>query len=331
MTTETDEKQKADNAAKNAAELAEKLQGLAKPILQAIVFAIPLIIKYGRVARVYIDKLPANAFNFLVGFIFCFFGGLYPVLFAAIQAAEYGGRKAVMNAMRDIADEILKIVEESKKDDKVDADRDGKADVTELATKEFVQRKFLLVMKKMDPHKVDTAISTIYQVWLAVAAVLTIEFARAISLALSIAEFIKQPTDRYIAPIIKKVVPDEYDKWVPIILGWIAKSIGMSIAFYIHSVRSAFASALTGGLMMSRAAYQALIDHNIDLGGLIKDSHGETMVDEVLSYVLAAIGFTFQLMIGFKLPFPLNLVLFPFEFGEWSARWLVTSSTTISK
>ena len=220
MTTETDEKQKADNAAKNAAELAEKLQGLAKPVLEAIVFAIPLIIKYGRVVRVYIDKLPANAFNFLVGFIFCFFGGLYPVLFAAIQAANYGGRKAVMDALRDIADEVLKIIEESKKDDKVDADGDGKADVNELATKEFVQRKFLLVIKKMDPLKVDKAISNIYQVWLAVAAVLTIEFARAISLALSIAEFIKQPTNRYIAPFVKKVVPDEYDKWVPIILGW---------------------------------------------------------------------------------------------------------------
>ena len=220
MTTETDEKQKAENAAKNAAELAEKLQGLVKPVLDAIVFAIPLIIKYSRIVRVYIEKLPANAFNFLVGFIFCFFGGLFPVLFAAIQAAEYGGRKAVMSALHDIADEILKIIEESKKDDKVDDDGDGKADVDELATKEFVQRKFLLVMKKMDPEKVDKALSSIYQVWLAVAAVLTIEFARAISLALSIAEFIKQPTNRYIAPIIKKVVPDDYDKWVPIILGW---------------------------------------------------------------------------------------------------------------
>jgi hypothetical protein len=125
-----------------------------------------------------------------------------------------------MSALHDIADEILKIIEESKKDDKVDDDGDGKADVDELATKEFVQRKFLLVMKKMDPQKVDRALSSIYQVWLAVAAVLTIEFARAISLALSIAEFIKQPTNRYIAPIIKKVVPDDYDKWVPIILGW---------------------------------------------------------------------------------------------------------------
>lgn len=220
MTTETDEKKKTDDAAKKAAELAEKLQGMAKPVLDAVVFAIPLLIKYGRLLRVNIEKLPNNAFNFLVGFIFCFFGGLYPVLFAAIQAAKYGGRKAVMDAVCDIADEASKIIEESKKDDKVDADGDGKADVDALATKEFVQRKFLLVMKKMDPHKIDNAINKIYQVWLAVAAVLTIEFARAISLALAISDFMKQPINRYVAPMIEKIVPDEYDKWVPIILGW---------------------------------------------------------------------------------------------------------------
>lgn len=220
MTTETDEKQKSADAAKKAAEIAEKLQGLAKPVLDTIVFLIPLFIKYGRLARTYIEKLPANAFNFLVGFIFCFFGGLYPVLFAAIQAAEHGGRKAVMDALHDISDEILKIVDESKKDDKVDADGDGKADVDQIQTKEFVQRKLLLVLKKMDPHKVDNALSSMYRVWLAVAAVLTIEFARAISLALAIAEFLKQPIDRYVSPFIKKLVPDDYDKWVPVILGW---------------------------------------------------------------------------------------------------------------
>jgi hypothetical protein len=220
MTTETDEKKKTDDAAKKAAEIAEKLQGLTKPVLNAVVVAIPLIIKYGRLGRQALEKLPANAFNFLVGFIFCFFGGLYPVLFAAIQAAEYGGRKAVMSAIRDISDEAVKIIDESKKDDKVDADGDGKADVDDLAAKEFVQRKFLLVMKKMDPHKIDNAISSMYQVWLAVAAVLTIEFARAISLALAIADFMKQPINRYVAPWIQKIVPDEYDKWVPIILGW---------------------------------------------------------------------------------------------------------------
>ena len=83
--------------------------------------------------------------------------------------------------------------------------------------------------------------------------------------------------------------------------------------------------------MISRAAYQALAERNIKLGGFIKDSHEDTNVDEMLSYVFAAMGFFFQLAIGFKLPFPLNLILWPFDLGEWSVRWLVTYSTTIPK
>ena len=82
---------------------------------------------------------------------------------------------------------------------------------------------------------------------------------------------------------------------------------------------------------MSRAAYQALLERDIKLGGIIKDRQEDTMVDEMLSYVLAGLGFFFQLMFGFKLPFPLNLLLWPFELGEWSVRWLVTSSSTILK
>jgi hypothetical protein len=220
MTSETDKKKSADDAAKKAAELAEKLQGLAKPVLSAIVFAIPFMIKYGRKLRLAIEKLPANAFNALVGFIFCFFGGLYPVLFAAVQAAEYGGRKAVLDAVYDINEEILKIVEESKKDDELDSNKDGKADVEHMETADYVQRKLLLVLAKMDPRKIDNAVSSMYKVWLAVAAVLTIEFARAISLALAIADFVKQPVNRYVAPLVQQLVPNQYDKWVPVILGW---------------------------------------------------------------------------------------------------------------
>jgi hypothetical protein len=220
MTSETEEKEKADDAKKKLSAVAEKLQGLAKPVLDIASFFIPLLIKYGEKVREIYAKLPQNVIKFIIGFIFCFFGGLYPVLFAAVEAAEQCGRAQVMTALGEISDEILKIVDESKKDDKVDADGDGKADVTQIEGKELVARKTKLVMRKMDPKKVDDAIGRIYQVWMAVAAVITIEFARAISMALAIAEFMKCPVDRFIAPTIQLVIPDDYDKWIPVVLGW---------------------------------------------------------------------------------------------------------------
>lgn len=125
--------------------------------------------------------------------MFCFFGGTFPTLFAAIQAAEYGGRKTVMNAITELADEALIILEEVKKDDDRDDDKDGKKDVDQLSGSELMKRKTLLVLKKMNPEKIDKAIASIYKVWLSVAAVLAVEFARTISMALAIAEFLQKP------------------------------------------------------------------------------------------------------------------------------------------
>lgn len=121
---------------------------------------------------------------------------------------------------QDLSDEAIKIIEESKKDDTIDEDKDGVADVKQIEGKLFIKRKSMLVLRKMNPAKVDNALNSMYRVWLAVVAVLTVKFARTIALALSIADYMKQPVDRFIAPIIQVAVPDEYDKWVPIVLGW---------------------------------------------------------------------------------------------------------------
>lgn len=59
-----------------------------------------------------------------------------------------------------------------------------------------------------------------YRVWLTVTAVLSIQFARTVSMALSLAEFLNKPCDRFITPVLQVAIPDEYDKWVPVVLRW---------------------------------------------------------------------------------------------------------------
>jgi hypothetical protein len=199
---------------------ADALQKISKPVFEFIVVALPVVITYFGKAREAFQKLPQNALNFIIGFCFCFFGGMYPVIFAAIQAAEHGGRQLVVDAVQDLAKEATIIIEESKKDDDIDADKDGKKDTSELSNKEYMIRKTNLVLTKMNPEKVDKAISSIYRVWLSVAAVLAVQFAQAIAMGVAIADFMKRPVDRFIAPTVKMATPDEYDKWVPIILGW---------------------------------------------------------------------------------------------------------------
>jgi hypothetical protein len=304
---------------------AKILQSVAKPLLDGLTVALPKVINFTKKTYGYYLQLPQNALLFLSGFVFCFFGGTFPVLFAAIQAAEYSGRKAVVNAVSDLANEAMVIIEENKKDDDIDEDKDGKKDVSEISQSEFVARKTKLVLRKMNPEKVDKALEAIYKVWLAVLAVISIEFARTISMAMAISDFVRKPLNRFVAPTIQIAVPDEYDKWVPVVLGWIAKSIAMSIAFYIQSVISGVASALKGGLMMAQATYQFLAHRNL-LGLSPSKNHNESNLDEALSYIFAALGFYIQFQAGFSLPTPLNYILWPFEFAEYYLRWSITKA-----
>jgi hypothetical protein len=197
-------------------DLVDKLQSVAKPLLNVLYIAIPVCIKFGRKFHGFWVKCDDNVIAAFIGFVFCFFGGLYPTLFSAIQAAEQGGRAVLVASMKDLADEAVVIIEQSKKDDKADADKDGVADVEQIDNKEYVQRKTLLVLQKMNPEKVDKALSSIYTVWLSVMAVLSIQFARTIQMANSIAEFMAQPVNRFVAPVVQAACPDAYDRWVRI-------------------------------------------------------------------------------------------------------------------
>jgi hypothetical protein len=107
----------------------------------------------------------------------------------------------------------------------------------------------------------------------------------------------------------------------------ITKSIAMAIAWYIQTIISAVSSALSGGLIMSRGLMKICRKKGFNMFGLIPDSDEETVIDEIMSYLLAAAGFYFQFKIGFTVPFPLNLILFPFQFVEYYIRWAITGVT----
>ena len=60
------------------------------------------------------------------------------------------------------------------------------------------------------------------------------------------------------------------------------------------------------------------------LGGWLPENDEDTYIDEVLGWTLAAIGFYVQFKFGFGMPFPFNLILWPFEMLEWYIQWKVT-------
>ena len=80
------------------------------------------------------------------------------------QAAEHSGLSTVKKALTVLSNEVMVIIEENKKDNATDADGDGVSDVDEISNREFIQRKTSLVLRKMDPEKVNDALSSLYKV-----------------------------------------------------------------------------------------------------------------------------------------------------------------------
>jgi len=328
----SDDKKESKTTTPTATTTSEKLNAAskfltvaAKPLVTGITIVLPHIITFVTVTYRWYSKLPKEQTKILIGTIFCFFGGVYPALFAAIEAAKHGGWKDLKQAIVDMAEEAVIIIEESKKDDDKDDDNDGIVDVNQITSKEYIMRKGNLVITKMNPAKVDKALGVMYKVWLSVVAVLTVKFARTIALAISISEYIKTPLNRYIAPIVQKATPDEYDKWIPILFGWFVKGIAISIAWYIQAVISAVTSSLIGALMVSRAILTIIRTKQAALKKVIPEDLADTQLDEWISYGLAALGVYVQFKMNFDVPFPLNIPLFPFEFAEYYIRWSVTA------
>mmetsp|Transcript_6477 Transcript_6477/g.14304 ORF Transcript_6477/g.14304 Transcript_6477/m.14304 type:complete len:102 (+) Transcript_6477:1208-1513(+) len=100
-------------------------------------------------------------------------------------------------------------------------------------------------------------------------------------------------------------------------MDWFCKSIGMSIAWKIQTVISAFTSALAGGLIISRALVL------IRFKGA--KNHEDTSADEILSYIFGGAGFYFQYTHSFSTPFPLNILLWPVGLAEYYIRWSITN------
>merc|ERR1712150_255811 len=83
----------------------------------------------------------------------------------------------------------------------------------------------------------------------------------------------------------------------------------MSLAWYIQTIISAVGSAMRGGLMMSRSLMKLAYKNGWKF---VPQDDKDTNIDEFASYTFAAVGFWFQFQLNFAVPFPFNILLFPF-------------------
>jgi len=206
-------------------------------------------------------------------------------------------------------------------DNKKDDDGNGVADVDEITPSELLQRKAsLFAISVKDPNKLSIAVGGLYTAWLAVQGTLRVEFARTITLGISMAETATPMALKLGVPVLAHLLPPKYHHWIPALIKNFVRGVAVSIAWRLQVVQSAVQSALRGGLMFARSLMKWA-----NSKGYIQLDQNDTYADEVAGYTVAAFGFYCQLKWGFGMPFPVNLIMWPFDLVEWYIRWTITT------
>lgn len=275
-----------------------------------VLFAMPYLIAAFLKTKAFISKLPEKIIWACVGFLVCFFGGIFPATIAAAEAWRMCGGTEAWAQVTVLFQEFMKVQDASKEDDAKDEDKNGKKDTAEMTSNQLVQHKVLLAMRVLDPERCSSALTCLYTGWIGVLAILKIKFARTITLGEVIGEAIHKPVSR-VEPSIKALVPEEYQKWVPVVCRWTCKFVAVSIAWFLTRVIAAFHSAIRGGQIFGMYLVDFLHER-----GYLREEHRNSYIDEAIGWAVAALGFLTQMAFGFHLPFLLNLVLWPVQLME---------------
>merc|ERR1719433_1904710 len=206
--------------------------------------ALPHIAQGLSTAHELASQVPERVFWMIVGFVVCFFGGVFPATIAAFEAARLcGGREAVHY--------VKELWAEWQKVQRAETTGDDGATLKRQDTSAFLLHKSQLVLKHMDPEKVNHSIIGLYTGWVGVMAALKIRFAKTVTLGSVIGEKLYEIA-RNAEPVCAAMVPEEYVRWVPVGVKWACKAVAITVAWWIERIFSALHSAVRGGTLFGR-------------------------------------------------------------------------------
>lgn len=263
---------------------------------------------------------PQRFFPLLLGFSMCFFGGSFVTLIAAVEAVRLSVWERLWAGLQVLYKNYTIAEEQSKKDDEVDADGNGVADVLEISDRELLTRKLYVFARSVDPQQVSDASLSIWSAVLAVIATLRVHFAQAITLGTSLGEMAQNHLAPVTQPLLQQALPQELQKWVPVANGFLFKFTGVIAAWFLSRIISGFHAAVRGASLLVTHALILAKEHGVDT------FDPQSTKATALSMFVAFLGFYWQLSNGFSIPFPLNFLLLPLTFSEWLLSFLVSFS-----
>lgn len=286
---------------------------------------IPIYAKvFGAIFTV-LDNLPTDLFGIVWGLCLVFFGGFYPLTLSAFEAFRQCGGEETYAAIRDLRTQFSLARAASREDSIRDDDGDGIPDVEQISRKELFKRKSHVVMASTDPEALDRGFQGVYTAWLAVVAVLKLEYAQMIAIASAIGSFLAKLLRVPLTSILVHVMNEDVHKWIPQCVSYFSKVVAITVAWYIQKILSAVYSSVRGGLMVSRSLMYFL-SRKIRICKLDPET---SYLDELFGWALAAVGFYFQLQLRFSPPFFVQILLWPFSVSEATLLWAITTAPEV--
>jgi hypothetical protein len=327
----------------NTKKYVNSTKGLWVCILKCVYFVAPLYWWFYTLLYTIYKILPKNILRMIFGLGLCFLGGHYWASLAAIEAARQLGGDRLIEEMMIIVKEVKNVKVASRADDKVDANKDGIADVDQITAQELMNRKIKVAMLAVsDPRRLQNSVGFLWTSWISVLMTLRFEFARYVAIGLAFVEMIEMPFIRILTPFLMWAMGGnkELAKWVPVIVTSTLSIIAFLVANALATVCSAFYSALRGGTMFATGLYDFLLANKVlskckGLEKLVKNPD-DYWFDELIGYVLAGVGFWYQLTHLFALPDVLGLpilpvVFAPLELVEWFLKLQILQGTVLAK
>jgi hypothetical protein len=169
--------------------------------------AMPYVIKAQQFAQDVWKKLqpyhPEYISTICIGLVLIFFGGTFMTIIAAVEAYRISCWEDSKKQLLILQQNFQKAWEESRKDDLVDDNNDGIADVEQISKEELLKRKGLILLKSIEPMQVYSAIGNLNIGFLAVMATLKVKFAQAITLGAALGDIIYNAVNGTVSPILK--------------------------------------------------------------------------------------------------------------------------------
>eukprot|EP00193_Tetraselmis_chui_P010979 CAMPEP_0177788182 /NCGR_PEP_ID=MMETSP0491_2-20121128/21953_1 /TAXON_ID=63592 /ORGANISM="Tetraselmis chuii, Strain PLY429" /LENGTH=326 /DNA_ID=CAMNT_0019309709 /DNA_START=205 /DNA_END=1185 /DNA_ORIENTATION=+ len=263
---------------------------------------------------------PEEFVPMLVGLVMIFYGGTFMTLIACVEAYRMFGWADTQSSLRLLISNYQRAVEANRKDDAVDSDRDGVADTQQMSTQDLATRKLKLLLKSTDPQQLDQAVCGIVNGFMAVVASLRLKFAKAIALGSSIADIIDTTFEHALAPALRQLIPPDYEKWAPMVRRYVARSIGVTIAWWLYRLIAALHSALRGADLVVTGALGYAVRHGYAPAHSLKD---RDQYFQVAGGGIALLGIYLQITGGFSPRFPFNLLLLPARVAETFLQYFV--------